>query len=105
MIVTTPTVAATFQSIGRWAEMSPAAPSGIVLSACELTMYRPDQELVPDEDGREDRGHDHARSDERQHDPPEHADARAAVDHRGIVELARDLVEEADEDPDRRAAG
>ena len=32
MIVTTPTVAAMFQSMGRWAEIRPAAPSGIVLS-------------------------------------------------------------------------
>ena len=32
MTVTTPTVAAMFQSIGRWAVMRPAAPSGIVLS-------------------------------------------------------------------------
>ena len=54
---------------------------------------------------REDGGHDEARPDERQHDPPQDAEPGAAVDQRRVVELARDLVEEADEDPDRRAAG
>ena len=40
-IVTTPTVAATSQSIGRWALISPAAPIGIVFWSSELIRYRP----------------------------------------------------------------
>ena len=40
-IVTTPTVAAMFQSIGRWALISPAAPIGIVFWSSELIRYRP----------------------------------------------------------------
>ena len=102
MIVTTPTVAATFQSMGRWALMSPAAPSGIVLSACELMRYSPTRNsfqmkmrakmAATTMPGRT------SGSMTRQQD----AEPRAAVDQRRVVELARDLVEEADEDPDRQ---
>ena len=39
---------------------------------------------------------------ERQHDADEDAEASGTVDHGGVVELTRDLIEEADEDPDRQ---
>ncbi len=100
MTVTTPTAAAMFQSIGRWALTRVAAPSDDGLVVAGIDDIEGHQELVPDEDGAEQRrGHQPGPHD-RQHHMPEHAEMAAAVDQRRIVDLPRHLVEEADHDPD-----
>ena len=65
--------------------------------------------LVPARDEREDRRRDEPGRDERQQDPDERAEPRAAVDHRRLLELLRDADDEAAQRPDRerqhRASG
>ena len=60
-----------------------------------------EDELVPRLDEAEDRGRDEAGRDEREQDLHEGAGARVAVDHRRLLEVARDPEDEAAQDPDR----
>ena len=59
--------------------------------------------FVPGEDQAEDRGGGDAGGGLRQHHLHERLQARVAVDHRGLLVLARDLVDEALEQPDGEA--
>src|SRR3954451_21344671 len=62
--------------------------------------YEREQELVVGGDHREDARRDEARRGERQDDPTERAEAGVAVDHRRLLEVDRDLAEEALHHPD-----
>ena len=59
-----------------------------------------EQELVPGEDQAEDGGRGEAGDDLRQADLEEHPDLGRAVDPRGVLDVGRQLVEEALHHPD-----
>src|SRR5437870_2507209 len=60
-----------------------------------------EQEFVPGGDEREQRDDGHPRRDDRHDHLNERPEARAAVDHRRLLDLHREIAEEADQEPHR----
>ena len=88
---------------GRVDEAAQAELHRVVAHVVEIDQRA--EEIVPGPDEGEDRGRRQRRQRQRQDDLPVDAPRAAAVDHRGLVELARDGAEELHQQEDEERVG
>ena len=89
------------QSVPRLTSVNVLSQTGRVFLLVAGHHDQREGELVPRLDEPEDAGRDQPGRQQREGDPEERLDPRAAVDHRGLLQLERHAGDEAAQRPDR----